>query len=192
MDKIRELKKELRRTLLEKRKLLSPAYRESAGERIQRQVLSSPLFQNADSVFVYVSLPEEPSTALLLRQALLDGKKVYIPRCAGREMVAVRIRSLDRLVPGPWGIPEPAEAEETVSAEDLDLIIVPCVAASADGKRLGHGAGFYDRFLAGGSPKTVCLCFREMLEPRIPVEDTDVPMFLVVTEETGMPLTASV
>jgi 5-formyltetrahydrofolate cyclo-ligase len=102
-------------------------------------------------------------------------------------MLAVRIRDLDCLVPGAYGIPEPSDAGETVSAKDLDLIIVPCVAAFKDGKRLGHGAGYYDRFLAGGSGKTVCLCFRELLEAHIPVEDTDITMFLVVTEETGMP-----
>jgi 5-formyltetrahydrofolate cyclo-ligase len=187
MDRIHEMKKELRKALLEKRKSLSPAYREHAGLLIQQHVLSSLLYRNADSIFVYVSLPEEPSTALILRQALQDGKKVYLPKCSGREMLAVRIRDLDCLVPGAYGIPEPSETGETASAKDLDLIIVPCVAASKDGKRLGHGAGYYDRFLAGGSEKTVCLCFWELLEAHIPVEDTDIPMFLVVTEETGMP-----
>jgi 5-formyltetrahydrofolate cyclo-ligase len=72
MDRIHEMKKELRKALLEKRKSLSPAYREHAGLLIQQHVLSSLLYRNADSVFVYVSLPEEPSTALILRQALQD------------------------------------------------------------------------------------------------------------------------
>ena len=182
-------KRMLRREMRKRQAALSPAYIRSAGERITAAVLGSALYREADTVFLYLSTPAEPPTGLLLRRALADGKKVFVPKCVGREMLAVRLRDPEALRPGFMGIPEPAEIGETASGAELDLILVPCLAASPDGRRLGHGGGYYDRFLSGRREGTLCLCFREMLCPEIPMEDTDVFMSHLATEaglkETG-------
>jgi len=182
-------KRMLRREMRKRQAVLSPAYIRSAGERIAAAVLGSALYREADTVFLYLSTPAEPPTGLLLRRALADGKKVFVPKCVGREMLAVRLRDPEALRPGFMGIPEPAEIGETASGAELDLILVPCLAASPDGRRLGHGGGYYDRFLSGRREGTLCLCFREMLCPEIPMEDTDVFMSHLATEaglkETG-------
>ena len=175
-------KKQLRQLMLKRQRELSEDYIRSAGDSIQAQVLSMPQYAAADSLFVYVGIAGEPPTGRVIRQALEDGKRVYIPKCAGREMLAVRIRSMDGLVPGLFGIPEPVDLSETITAAELDLILVPCLSASDDGRRLGHGAGYYDRFLAGRSDHAVCLCFRRMLCADIPTEAHDVPIPRVLTE----------
>ena len=77
---------------------------------------------------------------------------------------------------------EPTVTTETISAEELDLIVVPCVSASTGGKRLGHGAGYYDRFLAHSSGNAICLCFERMLRDDIPMDEYDVWMPAVLTE----------
>ena len=97
-------------------------------------------------------------------------------------MLAVRISGPEELAAGSFGIPEPARAAETARAEEIGLAFVPCLAASADGRRLGRGGGYYDRFLAGGCP-TVCLCFEKMLSDGIPMEGTDAWMDMVLTEK---------
>ena len=65
----------------------------------------------------------------------------------------------------------------------LDLMLVPCVCASLDGKRLGHGAGYYDRFLAEKAEHAVCLCFHRMIRDDIPITDNDAIIPMVLTEE---------
>ena len=98
-------------------------------------------------------------------------------------MLAVRIHSLAELQPGAWGIPEPRYWTEEITAYALDFILVPCVSASLDGKRLGHGAGYYDRFLAGKADHAVCLCFHRLLRDDIPITDNDAILPMVLTEE---------
>ena len=174
-------KRRLRREMIARRDALPEAYVAAADQSIREQVLSLPAYARAKSVFLYVSVPGEPDTRVILEQALSVGKRVYVPKCRDKgTMLAVRIRDVSDLAPGAYGIPEPVSWEETAPAKDLDLILVPCVAASRRGDRLGHGAGYYDRFLACGGEKAVCLCYEKMLCDHIPVEPTDVVLPLVI------------
>ncbi len=183
VDPVNDEKKKLREVMLARQKSLSADYVKAAGDSIQAQVLSSAIYRNAGSIFTYISLPREPSTDRIIRQAFADGKQVYVPKCVNGRMLAVRIGDLRRLRSGAYGIPEPVDCTETRTADELDLIIVPCVAASPEGRRLGHGAGYYDRFLGGTAGKTVCLCFRQMLCDSIPMADCDVYMAHVISEQ---------
>ena len=177
------VKRSLRREMLSKRASLSGAYIRSAGEAIAGRLLKSGAYARARSVFVYVSVDNEPPTFGIIKAALADGKKVYVPKCAGPgEMAAARIRAMEDLAPGAYGIPEPKTVTGSAAPEDLDLVIVPCVAASRDGKRLGHGAGYYDRFLENGAGRAVCLCFEKMLRDDIPQGEHDVLIPWVLTE----------
>ena len=92
---------------------------------------------------------------------------------------------LNSLRPGTWGIrePEPADGDD---APEPDLILVPCVTVSPEGIRLGHGAGYYDRFLQGSKAETVCLCYRKLMRDTVPAAETDIRVSRVITEaETG-------
>ena len=181
MDDLHQRKKLLRKEIASRIRALSPEARAAASDAIAAQVLALPEYREANSVFLYLSMPTEPDTGALVKAALKEGKRVYVPKCIGDgEMLAVRIRALDALQAGAYGISEPVDCSETAGVSDLDLIVVPCVAASRDGKRLGHGKGFYDRFLSGGAQKTVCLCFAAALCDAIPTEPTDIRMHRVI------------
>lgn len=162
---------------------LTPEYRETASREIARQVLSLTEWQQAKTVMAYWSLPSEPDTRLLIQAALEERKTLLLPRCieAGI-MTALPVKDPEELKPGTLGIPEPQIPETEAEIPEPDLIIVPCVAAAPGGIRLGHGAGYYDRFLAEHPGKTVCLCFRALLRADLPAEETDVPMDLVITD----------
>lgn len=180
-ETVRERKKQLRREISALLKALPEPYRKAAGESITKQVLALPEYRAARSVFLYIAMPTEPDTAAIVRAALFDGKDVYVPKCMSKtEMSAVRIKSTDDLAPGAYGILEPVDCSETIEPDALDLILVPCVSASKDGRRLGHGAGYYDRFLEGNADKTVCLCFSKALSDDIPTDANDVPMRRVI------------
>ena len=184
---IREEKRRLRAAMRERLKALPEDYIESAGRSIGRKVPGLPLYREASSVFVYVSTPKEPDTRGIIRRALEDGKAVYVPKCTDGRMYAVRLRDPEALVPGAFGIPEPEDMGETIQAPDIGVILAPCLAACPDGRRLGHGGGYYDRFLEGAPERTVCLCFGRMLLEDIPAEDTDVRMAYVLSEDAPDP-----
>ena len=180
---LHEQKKRLRREITARVRLLPAHARAAASELITRQVLALPQYRDAQSIFLYLSMPTEPDTRKLLSTALADGKRVYVPKCiSDGEMLAVRIQSTDALAPGAYGILEPVDCTETAPADALDLILVPCVAASLDGRRLGHGKGYYDRFLQGNAEKAVCLCFAAALSDEIPTEPTDIRIPAVLSD----------
>ena len=132
---------------------------------------------------IYWSLPEEPDTRALMEAALREKKHLLLPRCLdGKTMTALPLKNLEDVEPGHLGIPAPRLEAHRGKIPEPDLIIVPCVTASPDGVRLGHGAGYYDRFLAEHPAKTVCLCFRSLQRASLPAEETDILMDLVITD----------
>ena len=162
---------------------LTPGYRSEASRKITEQVLSLPAWKQAETVMAYWSLPSEPDTRELMAAALREGKTLLLPRCLDAvSMAALPVKDPAELTPGALGIPEPPMPENETGIPEPDLMIVPCMAASPGGIRLGHGAGYYDRFLAEHSGKTVCLCYRALLRADLPAEATDVPMDLVITD----------
>ena len=181
-----ETKQELRRKFKACGATLTNEYRDFADCAIRAFVQYSEVWQRAESVFVYVSMWAEPDTRALIDAALAAGKRVYVPLCCpDRTMKAVRIRSLDELRPGTLNIPEPPEENETAAPGELDLAVVPCVTATADGARLGHGAGYYDRFLPHCTrARVTAVAFEAQRLARVAFDETDRRMDRIVTEET--------
>ncbi len=183
---LQEEKDHLRTEARKKARLLSPEYRAAAGRAILDRVCSLPAYGRAEVLFVYVSVGNEPDTREIILRALRDGKRVCVPRCRRKpHMDAVEIHGLDALVPGALGIPEPEKTAPALAPESIGLALVPCVAASPDGGRLGHGAGYYDAFLRGLPCEKVCLCFEKLLCGQIPMGAQDQWMDRVISE-TGV------
>lgn len=162
---------------------LSEEYILASSKKIEDAVLSSEAFSDSSKIFIYVSMPHEPSTIGIIEAALRCGKEVYVPKCnADNTMQAVRLTSFDELGAGMMGISEPKSVTKTAQAQEIDLAIVPCVCASKSCERLGHGGGYYDRFLQNERMKKYCLCFEKLLRDDIPSDEHDVLMDAVVTE----------
>ncbi len=179
-------KKALRREVRVRAGALTEDYRRAADAAVRQLILDSAAWRNARAVFVYVSMGAEPDTRRLLEDALAAGKALYVPLCRpGGVLEAVRIRGVGELRPGMRSIPEPPEDGEYAGQGSIDLALVPCVSAARDGRRLGHGVGYYDRFLADHSCRTICLCYEALLSDELPTDDHDVTMDAVATE-TGI------
>ena len=162
---------------------LSPEYRQEASREITRKVLDLPSWKTAKTVMAFRSMPEEPDTRAIIEDAAGAGKAVLLPRCVSPErMIALPFTGWNDLAPGWLNIQEPAVPAEGTEIPAPELILVPCVSASPDGRRLGHGAGYYDRFLAGLRAETVCLCFRRLARADIPVGAADRRMDRVITD----------
>ncbi len=183
---IPEQKKLLRRKIRERSGNLTEEYRRAADAAVRKAILGSEAWQSAETVFIYVSMWAEPDTRTLLGDALAAGKALYVPLCRpGGVLEPVRIRSVGELRPGMRAIPEPPDDGERAGEGAIDLALVPCVSAARDGRRLGHGAGYYDRFLTKHPCRTICLCYEALLSSFIPTDEHDVRMDAVVTE-TGI------
>ncbi len=176
-------KKEKRAAVREKARGLTADYRARASADIVTRLILYPYFQQVKNIFCYVSMEGEPDTRNIIETAWSMGKKIYVPKCAeGNTMKAVQIRDYDDLEPGTMGILEPKDGLPEIDAYKLDLAVIPCVSADPSGHRLGHGAGYYDRFLKGQKMYKFCLCFEELLSQDIPVTAEDVLMDRVITE----------
>ncbi|MDO4981937.1 MAG: 5-formyltetrahydrofolate cyclo-ligase [Eubacteriales bacterium] len=180
---VSEEKKALRRLIKTRRNALSDDHRKAADETITSLLLSSDEYASAQCVFAFVGTNGEVDTSELLRSAIADGKRLCVPLCIGDGIMEAReIKALDELSEGAYGIPEPDGNAPLVDITQIDLAVIPCVSCSHDGKRLGHGGGYYDRFLEGYTGKTVMLCYEELTEEHIPIEDHDRTILPVITE----------
>ena len=176
----------LRELARERKKTVSKEQEQKANEEIQLRLLQSPFFLEVESIFSYVSVEGEVDTKIILETALQMGKRVFVPRCIpGKErlMDAVEIHSMEELSIQYFGLLEPKPEIPASEERNFDLSLIPCVMADRRGGRLGHGAGYYDRFLAKSQGKKLCLCFSWYLTEKIPMEERDIPMDALLTEE---------
>lgn len=148
-----------------------------------RAFLALPELRTAQTVLLFYGVDKEPDTRDLIAGLLRRGKTVALPRCLpGRRMEARAVTGLDDLCPGAYGIPEPGEVCPVVGRDRIDLILVPNLCCDKRGYRLGHGAGYYDRYLAGYAGITAALCPEEWLQEELPRDEFDLPVGLVLTQ----------
>jgi 5-formyltetrahydrofolate cyclo-ligase len=142
------------------------------------QLAALPRYRSAQVVMAFASMPNEPDTDGLLMRLASDGKTVVLPRMEDDEIVA-RLPG-ERLVAARWGIREPTG--DAVDPSTIDLVVVPGLAFNESGARLGHGKGYYDRFLpTAGRALWVGVGFAEQLVDVLPLEDHDVRLHRVLT-----------
>jgi 5-formyltetrahydrofolate cyclo-ligase len=158
-------------------KLLSANERQTRSIRLCEKLHS--LFRGKKRLGLFAPALSEPDLDLLWGLGWLQNHLVGYPRCEDGTLAFRPILALSELVPGRFGIREPAPG---ASLEVLDLIVVPGLAFTSDGIRLGRGAGFYDRFLSTVPKVTVKIgvCFDFQRISGIPEEPHDVKMDAVI------------
>lgn len=148
-----------------------------------RAFLELSELETAHVVLLFYGVGKEPDTRELITELLRRGKTVALPRCLpARRMEARAVTGLDDLRPGAYGIPEPVEVCPVIEREKIDLILAPNLCCDRLGYRLGHGAGYYDRYLAGYAGVTVALCPEEWLQEELPRDEFDLPVRLMLTQ----------
>lgn len=175
----------MRRTALRRRDALDARTVTAAGARITQHVTATEAWRTMRTLHTYVSsLPNEVDTHGLVAGARERGVRVLVPVVAepGAPMRHARIDGLDELSRGPWDLWQP-KTPRFVDPDGVDVILVPGVVFDRQGYRVGHGGGYYDRFL-GGLPAAakIGLTYDEFFVDRIPREDHDLPVDIVITE----------
>lgn len=177
-------KDSLRARALLARRSMTTAQRKLKSSLIAERLESTDIFQRAQTILFYYGQEDEVSTADLIGK-YLKTKKLFLPRLtSGESFIAVPVGSLDELRPGIFGIKEPPMPEyESEGAVLFDLILVPGVAFDREGRRLGMGRGYYDRFLSGQKEaKRVGLAFNEQILDEVPKAQYDENVDLIITE----------
>ena len=187
-----EEKQQLRAVMRARERQLSDRYRRESDQAIAAHLTAMPEYQAAGTIFCFVGTPHEIDTRPILENALATGKRLCVPLCTGPGMMELRqITTLSQLTPGAYGIPEPPEDAPTVSVDETDFAILPCLTCNHLGHRLGQGQGYYDRFLAHYRSGAVLLCREKLIREEIPLEPHDYPIPWVLTEwglyEDGIP-----
>lgn len=183
-------KKSLRQRVLTERDQLTPALRSELNTAINQRLATLPEYRNARTVLCYMNIGSEFASEDFARQVLADGKILLLPRTnlQGKTLELYRVQDIhSQLAPGAWGIREPIVelCARVLSLNAIEFILLPGVAFTRTGARLGYGGGFYDRLLADlqHRPPLVAGAFSTQVVQQLPQEATDRKVEWLVTEK---------
>jgi 5,10-methenyltetrahydrofolate synthetase len=182
------MKSALRQQMIARRDAMPAAERARLAEALTAELTRLPEYASAQYVLATMSLGSEWSTRPFLDRAQADGKVVVLPRVtpAPKHLALHAVEDLDRhLVPGVWNIPEPDPARcPVVDFKRVDFALVPALAVDGARYRLGYGAGYFDKLLAGRGARPFCVTAlpAAFVVERLPHEDHDMAVDLVVNE----------
>ncbi|MBQ5865360.1 MAG: 5-formyltetrahydrofolate cyclo-ligase [Oscillospiraceae bacterium] len=173
-------KKELRRQIRELKRAMTNEQINAASARLGELFLNCPQYKQAKTIYGYLPYNQEVRTVPMLEQAMKEGKRVAVPKCYGDEMRFIYMDDLSKVEKGYANIPEPI-ADDPVADDKTALVLMPGMAFTKDGKRMGYGGGFYDKFLASEPDHpTVALCYDFQMVEDLPTEDYDIPVDCVL------------
>jgi 5-formyltetrahydrofolate cyclo-ligase len=184
---MKEAKRQLRALCRQRRDELGEDFRQQASERICASIQEWPAFHSARVVFAYLPIKGEVDLRPLIDAS--PSATWAIPRIVRSPVRRLAFHAYlpNRLIPHRYGMLEPDPALPEIDPEQADLIIVPGVAYTRTGYRLGYGGGYYDLLLAQpGRAWTLGVCYQALLLDDLPREQHDAPVGNLATESFGV------
>lgn len=182
-------KEEIRKKTLSKRNQLSEKDRVMFSRIIFNKLLESEEYKKADRIAVYYPVGSEVQTFEIIRDALINKKKVGLPRVINDDEIKfyqIMEKSLEEVefTKGKYGIME--NIDSTVELDPIDLLIIPGVAFDDECNRIGYGKGYYDRFLAhNDTGYIVGLAFENQIVKYIPNNELDQKVDCIITNKNN-------
>lgn len=164
-------------------KLSKPLY-EDYSYKIARNLFEEEVWKQAKVVGITISRPPEVDTYQIIRKAWELGKQIVAPKCYPKERkLAFRtLTEFSQLESVYYGLLEPIEEQtEELLPENINLLIVPGLAYTREGYRLGFGGGYYDRYLSDFRGDTISLCFQSQVISQFSIEEHDIPVSKIIT-----------
>ena len=180
-------KSELRKYFSQLRNSIDIDVRTAIDRSIAQNLINSDLYLQSDLILVYVSVGSEVDTTDIILHSLSVGKKVAVPYCFKDGMEFYEISAFDDLTENQFGIPtvDINSAQKAILTKDT-LCIGPAYAFDKRGYRLGYGGGYYDRFLAAYSVRSVGLCRNRFFVDSLPSEEHDIKTDIILTEDKSI------
>ncbi len=177
-------KKTIRTQVLDQMHELNSAKRKQYEEALHRQIIDLIDENSFNTIAISYSFDPEIDTHQLMKRLLANHYQVFLPRMyPNKAMKFHQYQDGDLLEEAYKGIQEPLESQKVIKKEHIDLIIVPGVAFSKNGHRVGFGGGFYDRYLEGYNGFTIAQAFPFQLfeQANWPIEEHDVLIDKIIT-----------
>ncbi len=179
-------KRQIRKDILSIRNQMSLNERQKASVILTERICGHQWFYLAENILVFVSHGSEIDTAEIIKEALKAGKKVYVPKVVGDDLIFCRIFSMNELKEGYKGILEPEMDSEVFEYRpewaDMTLMLMPGAVFDRNRNRIGYGKGFYDRYLADKEAlqlRTIGIGFKCQLVDELPAEEWDIKPYQV-------------
>ena len=173
-------KQTLRRQIRELKRAMTEEQIVSASCRLGEKFAASELYKKASTIYGYLPYNLAGRTVPMLQRALDEGKRVAVPKCYGDEMRFIYLDDRSQVESGYCVIPEPI-ADGPVADDPTALVLMPGLAFTERGERMGYGGGFYDKFLAAEpNHPTLALCYDFQMVDFIPTEAYDIPVDCVL------------
>ena len=176
-------KKALRAEIREKKRAMTEQQIAATSEALAQQLYAHPAYQNAKSIFGYLSYNQEVRTMPMLEQAQKDGKRVAVPKVIGDTMIFIWLDDLSRVELGYCNIPEPMD-NGPEAIDETALVLMPGLAFDPTGRRCGYGGGFYDRYLeAHPNHPLLAMCYGFQMYDHLDTDPHDIPVNYVLSQE---------
>ena len=186
LKNIKERKRELRVYYKKLRAECPQDIKQDLDKELTQKFLLLDEYKNCDTLFAFVSMPIECDTSKIIDNALLDNKRVALPKCKNKSgiMDFYFINSKDDLKKGMYSIFEPdSDKCKLVTDFSHGLCLVPGLCFDFQGYRLGFGKGYYDRFLNDFGGTSVGICYSRYVEKSLPHGIFDKYTDILVTEK---------
>ncbi|WP_313593448.1 5-formyltetrahydrofolate cyclo-ligase [Leuconostoc lactis] len=173
-------KRDLRQVQKQKLQAYQGPDRLTEETALRAKLFNTAQWAAAKTIAVVLSTPMELNTQPIIGQAWANGKQVVVPKIVAKQMQFVAITPQTAFTAGALNIQEPEE-DTVYPPENIDLVIVPGLAYTKQGGRLGFGAGYYDRFLSTYTGQTIALALTPQLLETLPLEPHDQVIDQVLT-----------
>ena len=179
---MKEEKARLRAEIKSRIAVLDEEYLRESDRGIRENVLNMPQLETARTVFAYLSVERECDTRRIVDELLCNGRRVALPRSRKGGVMDFALYD-GTLAEGMYGIPQPPDRAETAEPAEGDFMLVPALCCDKRGVRLGHGGGYYDRYLDRTRAAKAVICRERVMRHDIPVEPHDQIMDMVISED---------
>ena len=171
----------------QKRREQPPAEFREFSRKINDIFLSLSLYLSSEYIHCYISsFYGEVDTTMIMKDAWSKGKHVVVPitDSKDRRLIHSEFRNGDRTSRTSIGVLEPQlDVYRPVELALLDVVVIPGLAFDSNGGRIGFGGGYYDKFVASVAIPKVALAISYQLFDELPLEEHDVRMNMIVTED---------
>ena len=176
-------KKALRAEIKAQKRAMTEEQIAATSEALAQQLYAHPAYQEAKSIFGYLSYNQEVRTMPMLEQAQKDGKRVAVPKVIGDTMIFIWLDDLSRIELGYCNIPEPID-NGPEAVDETALVMMPGLAFDPTGRRCGYGGGFYDRYLEQHPDHpTIAMCYGFQMFEELETDPHDIPVNYVLSQE---------